>query len=45
MIPANVDDGAHSSFFVLVKGGAFFLIRIEGLRIEGVVCCTDCKAP
>ncbi len=30
-----------------VKGfcGEFFLIWIEGLRTEGVVCCTDCKAP
>ncbi len=25
--------------------GKVSLIRIEGLRTEGVVCCTDCKAP
>lgn len=23
----------------------FFFIQIEGLRIEGVICCTDCKTP
>ncbi len=22
-----------------------FLLRVRGLRTEGVVCCTDCKAP
>ncbi len=30
-------------FFVPVKG--FFIIRVEGLRTEGVICGTDCKAP
>ncbi len=25
--------------------GEFFLNRFEGVRTEGVVCCTDCKAP
>ncbi len=34
-------------FFSLLKGffGEFFLIRVEALRTEGVICCTDCKAP
>lgn len=35
--------------YIKVKGfqdvQQFLLIRSEGLRIEGVVCCTDCKAP
>ncbi len=32
-------------FFALLKGflGEFFLIQVEGLRTEGVVCCTDWK--
>ncbi len=37
-----------SSIFFPVKGfswGEFFLIRFEGLRTEGVICCTDCIAP
>ncbi len=25
--------------------GEFFLLRIKAVRIEGVVCCTDCEAP
>ncbi len=35
-----------SSIFLPVKGflGEFFLIRINGLRTEGVVHCTDCTA-
>ncbi len=31
--------------FIFFPDKGFFLIRVEGLRTEGVVCCTDCKAP
>lgn len=33
-----------SSFFFSCLLGEFFLTRTEGVRIEGVVCCTDCEA-
>lgn len=32
-------------FFQRFFVGEFFLLGIEGPRIEGAVCCTDCKRP
>ncbi len=44
-LSSNCRERDPSSVALLMVSSIFFLIRVEGLQTEGVICCTDCKAP